>query len=95
MTRARDGNRRCPHPHSSTATALYLNRHQSTSGIVLPHADAELRPAPASAAPQIGIALTRRAPPRQLDAHPGFVQIETAGGATGWINKEDFQSIAQ
>lgn len=74
------------------ASALFLNRHQSSLGIMISETPTELRAAPASAAPQSGLA--RPGERGQIvDRHNGFVEVETEGGARGWLNEESFRLV--
>jgi len=74
------------------AAALYLNRHQSSKGIVITGTPIELRAAPASAAPQSGLARSGERG-QVIDRHEDFLNIETEGGAKGWIHSGNFRGI--
>lgn len=73
-------------------SALYLNRDLSRQGIVLADTPATLHAAPASAAPQTGLA---RPGERALavDWHGDYIEIETEGGARGWIGSGKFKKL--
>lgn len=74
------------------SVALYLNRGLLSQGIVLANSPSALHAAPASAAPQTGLA---RPGERGIvvDQHGEYVEIETEGGASGWIHKNLFRKI--
>lgn len=73
-------------------TALYLNRDLPTQGIVLGDTQITLHAAPASAAPQIGLA--RPGERGQLvDKHGDYLEIKTEGGARGWIEAKHYRLI--
>lgn len=68
---------------------LYLKR---TTGIIISEEPATVRHAPASAAPETGIARSgERA--RVIDAHGDFLRIETEADITGWISKDAFRAL--
>lgn len=74
------------------STALYLNCDLATQGIVLNDTQITLHAAPASAAPQIGLA--RPGERGQLvDQHGDYFEIKTEGGARGWISAEHYRLI--
>lgn len=73
-------------------TALYLNRHLPDRGIVLSAKPASLHAAPASAAPETGLARPGERG-QQIDQHGKYIQIETEGGARGWISKAHYRLI--
>lgn len=73
-------------------SALYLNRDLATRGIVLGDKQITLHAAPASAAPQIGLA--RPGERGQLvDQYGDYLEIETEGGARGWIEASHYRLI--
>ena len=72
--------------------ALFLNREQLTRGIVIVQTPMDLHAAPASAAPQSGLARPgERA--QLLDEYKDFFEIETEGGARGWISSERLRML--
>lgn len=72
-----------------SAAALGVLTTQQADGIVVSDTAAELRHAPAGAAPEAGVARPgERA--RLLDAHGDFLKIETEAQITGWIQKDAF-----
>jgi hypothetical protein len=74
--------------------ALYFNHQQLQTGIVTTAATAPLRSAPASAAPENGIAQSgERA--RIIGQHNQFYQVKTPQGLTGWLPATDFRPLAQ
>lgn len=76
-----------------SACALYLLHPLSRRGIVLTDAPTTLRAAPAEAAPQTGIARPgERGQP--LDHFGKYLEIETEGGARGWIEYDLFRRLA-
>lgn len=75
-----------------STSALYLNRDVSSMGITLSNEPATLHAAPASAAPDVGLA--RPGERGQVtDQYGDFIKIETEGGAQGWINREQFRAL--
>lgn len=72
--------------------ALYQNRHLSSQGIVLGESQITLHAAPASAAPQVGLARPGERG-QQVDQHGDYIEIETEGGARGWLSKEHYRLI--
>jgi tetratricopeptide (TPR) repeat protein len=76
----------------AAGTALYLNRHLPSTGIVLSDTPATLHAAPAAAAPQTGIARPGERG-QQIDQHGDYIQIQTEGGARGWIRAQDYRLL--
>jgi tetratricopeptide (TPR) repeat protein len=75
----------------SSAALTILIRQQAT-GIVISNEATALHHAPASAAPESGLARPgERA--RLLDAHGNFLKIETEAQLTGWITKDAFAQL--
>lgn len=74
------------------ATALYLNRHLAHQGIVLSETPATLHAAPASAAPQTGLARPGERC-QAVDQYGDYLKVETEGGASGWIDAEQYRAI--
>lgn len=74
------------------ATALYLTRDDARSGVYLGNQPAELRAAPAAAAPQTGIARPGERALR-LDQHRAYVKVRTEGGAEGWLPEAGFRLL--
>jgi tetratricopeptide (TPR) repeat protein len=72
--------------------ALYLNRHLPTKGIVLADVPTDLHAAPASAAPQTGLARPGERG-QVIDRFESFVEIETEGGARGWVADREFRLV--
>lgn len=76
----------------TAASALGLNRKLPDTGIVLSATPVPLHAAPAAAAPQTGLGRPgERA--QQIDQHGHYLQIETEGGARGWIHNEAFRLL--
>jgi len=73
-------------------TALYQNRHLATAGVVLGESRITLHAAPASAAPQVGLARPGERG-QQVDQHGDYIEIETEGGARGWIEAGHYRLI--
>jgi tetratricopeptide (TPR) repeat protein len=72
--------------------ALYQNRHLPRQGIVLGDSQRTLHAAPASAAPQVGLARPgERA--QKVDQHGDYIEIETEGGARGWIAEAQYRRV--
>lgn len=76
----------------AAGAALYLNRDLTSRGIVLSASATKLHAAPASAAPQTGLARPGERGHR-VDQHKDYIQIETEGGARGWIPAERFRLV--
>lgn len=75
-----------------SATALVILKTQQASGIVVSNAAATLHYAPASAAPEAGLARPgERA--RIVDQHNDFMKIETEAQITGWIKQSQFREL--
>ncbi|HKK18188.1 MAG TPA: hypothetical protein VJ952_05855 [Opitutales bacterium] len=74
------------------AAALYQNRHLPRQGIVLGETQVTLHAAPASAAPQVGLARPGERG-QKVDQHGDYIEIETEGGASGWLQKEQYRLI--
>ena len=73
-------------------TALTIQITQQPSGIVISKEAVELHHAPASAAPEAGIARPgERA--RIIDQHKDFLKIETEAAITGWIQVNAFREL--
>jgi hypothetical protein len=73
-------------------TALTIQITQQPSGIVISKEAVELHHAPASAAPEAGIARPgERA--RIIDQHKDFLKIETEAAITGWIQVDAFREL--
>jgi tetratricopeptide (TPR) repeat protein len=72
--------------------ALYQSRHLPTQGIVLGESQITLHAAPASAAPQIGLARPGERG-QKVDHHGDYIKIKTEGGASGWLQKEQYRLI--
>lgn len=78
----------------ASAVALYHTRHLTSQGIVLSDTPATLHAAPASAAPQSGLARPgERA--RLIDSHGDYVELETEGGAQGWLRATQYRLVMQ
>ena len=76
----------------AAGSALYLNRELPSKGVVLSDTPTALHAAPAAAAPQTGLARPgERA--RQIDQHGQYIQIQTEGGARGWIQADDYRRL--
>lgn len=74
------------------AVGLFLNRDRSRTGICLSDMPAELRAAPATAAPASGLARPgERA--FQLDQHRAYIKVRTEGGAEGWLPEGAFRLL--
>lgn len=73
-------------------TALYLNRDFAKQGIVLSETPATLHAAPASAAPQTGLARPGERG-QAIDQYGEYIEIETEGGARGWIQAKRFRRV--
>ncbi|MFU8847380.1 MAG: hypothetical protein ACNA77_01505 [Opitutales bacterium] len=76
----------------AAGAAHYLNRDLPNRGIVLAASAADLHAAPASAAPSTGLARPGERG-RRIDHHKDYIQIETEGGARGWIAAESFRLV--
>jgi tetratricopeptide (TPR) repeat protein len=74
------------------AAALYQNRHLGSYGIVIGDSQLTLHAAPASAAPQVGLARPAERAQR-VDQHGGYLEIETEGGARGWLEARHYRLI--
>lgn len=74
------------------AAALYQNRHLSDYGIVLGESQITLHAAPAGAAPQVGLARPAERAQR-VDQHGNYVEIETEGGARGWVETSHYRLV--
>lgn len=73
-------------------TALTIQLTQQPSGIVISKEAVELHHAPASAAPEAGIARPgERA--RIIDQHKDFLKVETEAELTGWIQVDAFREL--
>jgi tetratricopeptide (TPR) repeat protein len=72
--------------------ALYLNRDQHSRGIILTDTPADLHAAPASAAPKTGLARPGERG-QALGQFESFVEIQTEGGARGWVRSEKFRLV--
>ncbi|MGB1127000.1 MAG: tetratricopeptide repeat protein [Opitutales bacterium] len=72
--------------------AIILTWDQSKAGIVIAETPVDLCAAPASAAPRSGLA---RPGERGsiVDQFKDYVEIETEGGARGWIHAERFRAL--
>lgn len=76
----------------TAASALTLNRHLPAKGIVLSESPTTLHAAPAAAAPQTGLARPgERA--QQIDQHGDYIQIQTEGGARGWVRADEYRRL--
>ncbi|MGZ0707222.1 hypothetical protein ACWPKO_02665 [Coraliomargarita sp. W4R53] len=74
------------------SAALIIRCTQQASGVIIASEPATLHHAPASAAPEAGIARPgERA--RILDQHNQFLKVETEANITGWIHKEAFREL--
>ena len=72
-----------------SSAALTILTTQQADGVVLSGDAVDLHHAPASAAPEAGVARPgERA--RLLDAHGDFLKIKTEAQITGWIQKDAF-----
>lgn len=72
--------------------ALGVLSTQKTSGIIASEQAATLHHAPASAAPEIGIARPgERA--EVIDQHGDYLKVKTESGITGWMPKEAFRKL--
>ena len=75
-----------------SSLALYLQRDQSVRGIILSESPIDLHAAPATAAPQVGLARPGERG-KLLDTHNGYIEIQTEGGAVGWVSDRNFRQI--
>ena len=73
-------------------TALTIQITQQPSGIVISNEAVNLHHAPASAAPEAGVA---RPGERAyiIDQHNDFLKVETEAGITGWIQIDAFRKL--
>ena len=70
--------------------SAWLNLRMIEAGTVIANESVSLHAAPASAAPESGIARAgERA--RIIDTYKHFYEVETEGLATGWISKDVFR----
>lgn len=76
----------------AAGTALTLNRDLPSRGIVLAASATDLHAAPASATPSTGLARPGERGQR-IDQHGDYIQINTEGGARGWIAAENFRLV--
>jgi tetratricopeptide (TPR) repeat protein len=74
------------------SAALIIRSTQQASGIVISGEPTTLHYAPASAAPEAGIARPGERG-RVLDQHNQFLKIKTEADITGWISKEAFREL--
>ncbi|PXA04915.1 hypothetical protein DDZ13_02825 [Coraliomargarita sinensis] len=74
------------------AGALYQSRQLPTQGIVLGPSQVTLHAAPASAAPQVGLARPGERG-QKVDQHGDYVEIKTEGGAQGWVRKQNYRRV--
>jgi tetratricopeptide (TPR) repeat protein len=73
-------------------TALTIQITQQPSGIVISKEAVDLHHAPASAAPEAGVARPgERA--RIIDQHKDFLKVETEAAITGWIQVDAFREL--
>lgn len=73
-------------------TALTIQITQQPSGIVISKEAVDLHHAPASAAPEAGVARPgERA--RIIDQHKDFLKVETEAAITGWIHVDAFREL--
>ena len=73
-------------------TALTIQITQQPSGIIISNEAVDLHHAPASAAPEAGVARPgERA--YVIDQHNDFLKIETEAKITGWIQVEAFRKL--
>ncbi len=75
-----------------SGAALTILQTQQASGVIVANESVALHYAPASAAPEAGLARPgERA--RILDQHNQFLQIETEGKINGWIERSQFREL--
>ncbi len=75
-----------------SAAALSILYTQQASGLIVSDAPAVLHHAPASAAPEAGVARPgERA--KVLDAHGDFLKIETEAQIKGWVSQSKFRAL--
>lgn len=73
--------------------SIWINLRLLQSGTIITNEAASLHAAPASAAPESGIARPGERG-RIVDQYNDFYEIETEGQAIGWISKNEFRPLA-
>jgi len=75
-----------------SSTALTIQATQQASGVIITDAPTVLHHAPASAAPEAGLARPgERA--QVIDQHNNFLKIKTEAQITGWIENSQFREL--
>jgi len=75
-----------------SSAALFIRHTQQASGVIVSNEAVALHYAPASAAPEAGVARPgERA--RILDQHNQFLKIKTEADITGWIDAKAFREL--